>query len=1031
MSAFTDAYQNLGFAQAVASAPGISQNNYVKPPTAAPTAPSFLGDVGNSAVNFAKSAVSGIGNAFAEAPTDLGKVIGTTIGSYQNTAYANKQLDNLNQQMSSLNKLRNTIPTQLYQQKLKNLSSQYQNVRDLLNSDQVGKITPHQVVGDVAGTVGDITAAGKLVKAGETATAAEKALGAANASRGVVPSLAIAPVKNALVNQPIAQQATQTGSDVAHGNLPGLAKDAALVAAPIAATKGLPLLANATQKLLFSTKGELDKIPFRDGTISGFIDNLTKQGSTEEAQHYTDVARQLQQHLADEGKSASFIQRYYSTANPTKDQSVREFLNQTDNHIQADAHFQKLAQAGKITDPAVTPDNVHLVGAGKFDQQDRADLISRLNSAKSIDERNNIISTDIRNGETYTRNPNVLKAVQKAATEEDPQAMAQGINDINASRSLKLAGKTKTIQMSPEQATIDKAMGGNGKQTLPGLTTADRAGVKNAAEGGYIPILKGEGAASYRPVDATDALERGHQAPLGFVGDKITKAGLSPTATDSGAVFAQVDKNFKANLAGSSYPDDAATLGRKLDAIAAENNASDPRILTVSQIKNGLGADYSRDDAKAIRSAYAKAHAQLPASLVGAGPAALNKFMAKTPLEGQYLRAEAIGRYGKLNLPFTAKRLIKGAFAVGAQEGTSGLSKSVSGMNRETEQALEKAGLFNKAGRAGSGTGDTTGVVSTRDNSKGEQINRAEKRLIGGLAQSFAAKQGKTVSQIMEEGGPAKDELMHSADLVVGYGKGGYINSPLAKTLNMAIFPSRFDTKILQLAGHAFAKMPPAAQVAISKDLVDAHNYLSSPAGQQWQKDNSELLGIIKYLTPVGTIDGVDKFLTRGGHIGDLGEVGGLPFGLITQVLQHQGVDLGKVEDSQYVDPKTGQLVPDKIPVGTTARIKTGLTDLVNSLFSYPGKTAGLSSKNSVTTTILPPLKLSASETKQVNRDGSPVQSSTTAVSQKSSPPVQASSLKIPALNSNLTAISQPSVKVKKAKLPKIKSVPAALQINN
>jgi hypothetical protein len=53
-----------------------------------------------------------------------------------------------------------------------------------------------------------------------------------------------------------------------------------------------------------------------------------------------------------------------------------------------------------------------------------------------------------------------------------------------------------------------------------------------------------------------------------------------------------------------------------------------------------------------------------------------------------------------------------------------------------------------------------------------------------------------------------------------------------------------------------------------------------------------------------------------------------------------------------YVSPKTGQTVPDYVPVSDKGKLATAIQDLLGSLYTYPGATVGLPSKTSIDTNI-------------------------------------------------------------------------------
>jgi hypothetical protein len=70
--------------------------------------------------------------------------------------------------------------------------------------------------------------------------------------------------------------------------------------------------------------------------------------------------------------------------------------------------------------------------------------------------------------------------------------------------------------------------------------------------------------------------------------------------------------------------------------------------------------------------------------------------------------------------------------------------------------------------------------------------------------------------------------------------------------------------------------------------------------------------------------------------------LGGLPIGIISQILDSQGlINL----NTPYVNPKTGDVIPKYIPETTKARAATAVSDVLGSMFTYPGRTLGLPGK--------------------------------------------------------------------------------------
>jgi hypothetical protein len=74
-----------------------------------------------------------------------------------------------------------------------------------------------------------------------------------------------------------------------------------------------------------------------------------------------------------------------------------------------------------------------------------------------------------------------------------------------------------------------------------------------------------------------------------------------------------------------------------------------------------------------------------------------------------------------------------------------------------------------------------------------------------------------------------------------------------------------------------------------------------------------------------------------------------LPFGWIPQMTDAVGMThFGQA----YVSPKTGAIAKNYVPTSAYGALNAAIQDLVGSLYTYPGATAGLPSKGSIDRTI-------------------------------------------------------------------------------
>jgi hypothetical protein len=158
-----------------------------------------------------------------------------------------------------------------------------------------------------------------------------------------------------------------------------------------------------------------------------------------------------------------------------------------------------------------------------------------------------------------------------------------------------------------------------------------------------------------------------------------------------------------------------------------------------------------------------------------------------------------------------------------------------------------------------------------------------------------------------------------------------------------------------------FMSQPKIVQLAMVNGLLKGNDWASSPQGKDWQKKNADLLGVVNYFSPTHTIDAIASAL-KSGKAADLGSIGGMPFGVITTILKNQGVQLPDTLSSDATNPKTGEAYVQHLPTTDKARLQQGLTDLIGSMFSYPGATVGLPSKSKTMQDYVPGLKINPSE---------------------------------------------------------------------
>jgi len=85
--------------------------------------------------------------------------------------------------------------------------------------------------------------------------------------------------------------------------------------------------------------------------------------------------------------------------------------------------------------------------------------------------------------------------------------------------------------------------------------------------------------------------------------------------------------------------------------------------------------------------------------------------------------------------------------------------------------------------------------------------------------------------------------------------KSGLMTSPLMKTLNIAMFPLRFDTKVLTATAGWIRNMNPIYRTMIMSDLNHWTNFIQTPTGQKWVRDNRTIFqSTLEYILPYETL---------------------------------------------------------------------------------------------------------------------------------------------------------------------------------
>lgn len=381
----------------------------------------------------------------------------------------------------------------------------------------------------------------------------------------------------------------------------------------------------------------------------------------------------------------------------------------------------------------------------------------------------------------------------------------------------------------------------------------------------------------------------------------------------------------------------AAKLARSIPGINRVPAVTDIRQLTVAEIKeamSGAGFNLTTSGAKELRTAIAEGYMKVPLEFRGLGDKIVDAVSA-APVIGTpfklYSRAQSAFRY-TYNPFFRTQERIETSILSRMQADKFMWTSSRADREGIVSQ-LENSGLF-RSSLSGVAANDATfGRISAN-------LSKSQKQNLAGLAIEIAKKQGTTVEDLIQNNSDLIDDALK---VVVQYPSRGAISSPMARTLNIAFFPMRYNIKVTTLAAKKIAEFPPSIQLATINSLLNMGDWLKSDEGLRWQSEHADAIKVFSWATPIGNIQ---QFMNiASGHIdapANLGLIGGLPFGLITQILDSQGIIH---LNTPYVNPGTGDVYPDYIPQNTKARAAVALQDLLNMTFSYPGRTLGLPGK--------------------------------------------------------------------------------------
>lgn len=776
-------------------------------------------------------------------------------------------------------------------------------------------------------------------------------------------------IKRPLFYQANIEDARNVLAGVLEGDAPKALKSAAwlgiqmLDGGPLgAAGKGYKLLTGKAKTLAYGQGSAIDALSRRFGSRSAsqLADLLveTKNLSKEAGKEVEDVLRILQNQQEKlfpndvDGWADNLASNFIDADSMTAKDFVANLINWRQADILGQSEMQKLVKAGKLTAEeaaAYTP--------VRWTQQARDALAKRIGTEMDVQKQLDILN---RYADRYGfgNNQELMQRLEYEINRNMGGSgdIAKAIREIDA---VSLADKAKGVTKSVEKKLAKmgyiyaKPLGGRKIPFIEDANTLPKL-VSESAEGA---------------VDLFDPAVA-PQPELAYVKNLLNKTGLSPEASQrAGQVKlteavatkladTNIDYSYttgKNTLHGSkailtrlqNYVEHMKPnkLGRFVTAGAADKAAvTDLRQLTKNEIIEALsskGNRITKSEARAIQQAINDGYLEMPLALRGIGPKAVDYLYKYNPVQGAYSRVQSALRY-TYNPFFRVQESVETSL-LSASQGANRFKNLVAhnGIWNQSRaeldsvvKQLEDAQVFSSSLYGEAAQDQVLGRITAN-------LTQGQKRDLAGLALDVANKQGTTVEALLRD---APDQIEDALRIIVQYPKDGILASPLARTMNVAFFPIRYNTKVTMLAAKTLAKQPPVIQKAALHGLFQMSSWLKSDEGIAWQAEYADALGVLKWVTPIGSIESALSLLNGSVDApGDLGLLGGLPLGVVTQMLDSQGIiDL----NTPYVNPETGDTIPRYIPQTVQARAATALTDILGSTFTYPGRTLGLPGKS-------------------------------------------------------------------------------------
>lgn len=151
-----------------------------------------------------------------------------------------------------------------------------------------------------------------------------------------------------------------------------------------------------------------------------------------------------------------------------------------------------------------------------------------------------------------------------------------------------------------------------------------------------------------------------------------------------------------------------------------------------------------------------------------------------------------------------------------------------------------------------------------------------------------------------------KNTITQAIESVYNYENGSFLTSPLAKTMNVVWFPFRFQAKTTKFVSKWLSDLSPTSRAAVVSNWNHFAKWSQTDEGKEWRKKNSGIwLNFLNYALPYESIGkGIGDVLDGKPFGGNVGQLGGMPFGFVTKIMKDLAI---LPDDPESRSPTTGK----------------------------------------------------------------------------------------------------------------------------